>query len=199
VIFEGTNAPAVVLVHRQEYNEELGGEALEAAREMQVVAEVAQPRRVFDLNGEAPVSTSNAISVSLGEASAAALSPQLFISARREGVVVRLGCSKPRMPSRNPSANIGTTYSGPVPDHLAAGIHEWLRGRGVLHCNGGFVTPQAKKLTIIQEARRSHGTEFSNQQRTQTLQTARGTPRASPSIEAIRGPLLFGNLTNCSQ
>jgi hypothetical protein len=144
VIFEGTNARAAILVHKQEYNEELGGEDLEAAREMQVVAEVAQPRRAFDLNGEAPVSTSNAITVSLGEASATALPPQFFILARREGVVVRSGCSTPRTPSRNPFANTGTTYSGPIPDHLATAIHEWLRRRGALHCNGGFVTPKPK-------------------------------------------------------
>jgi hypothetical protein len=139
------------------------------------------------LNDEAALSTSNVILASLGEAASAFL-PQLFISVKREGMPIRSGGSIPRTPARTPRAGTSSTFPEPIPDHLAAAIQEWFRGRGTHHNNGGFITPRAKKLSIIQETKRSHGVEHSNLQRSHTLQTARDSSRTSPAINAIREP-----------
>jgi hypothetical protein len=65
--------------------------------------------------------------------------------------------------------------------------------KGAVHDNGGFRIPQAKKLTIIQETRKLHRVEYSNQQLSLALQQARETPRRSQSMVALQGPLCLAN------
>jgi hypothetical protein len=83
---------------------------------------------VPDLNGISPVSMSGAISISLDEASIV-FPPQLFISTRGDEVRIRSSCStpsiSPRTLARTPSGT-SNHFTGPVPEHLASAIHEWL-------------------------------------------------------------------------
>jgi hypothetical protein len=141
---------------------------------MQRPVHATMQRPMPDLNGEAPATTALlAFGVSLGDI-AASFPPQLFISTRHDGVVIHSSCSTP---SRTPrtlrnAAGASSAYSGPIPKHLAIAIHEWLRAQGTTVStpgNHGFITLQAKKLTIIQEARRTHQTKSSSQQRALVL------------------------------
>jgi hypothetical protein len=130
-----------------------------------------QPLPVLDLNRKITASNSNMAVVSLGDGSLA-FPPQIFISTRRDGVRIRLSCSTPSRTPRTPGragAGGSSGFLGPVPEHLANTIHEWLRERGTVSEEGGFRTPQAKRINNIQEARKSHGAEHSSHQRTLAL------------------------------
>ena len=173
------------------------------ARDIGRGTEVATQRLVPDLNGKALATTvSHAIDANIGDI-AASSPPLLFVSIRREGLVIWSSYSIPSRTPRIPWNTVGSSlaYSGPVPEHLASSIHEWVKAQGTIVTvprSQGFLTPQAKKLTIIQEARRTYGLESSSQQRATAFQLTRESPRRTPSIEAIRGPLWFGTKPSTS-
>jgi hypothetical protein len=168
--------------------------------EAQIIMDGSQQRPVPDLNGEAPVSVSNMGVGSLG-GGPSVFPPQLFISTLGDEVRIRSTCSTPSRTPRTPGqipAPSSSGYSGPIPEHLDMAIHEWLREKGTVQENGGFRTPHAKKLSSIQEARKSHGIEHSSQQRSLILQQARKTPRRAESSGATRRPLQLGDVPHSS-
>jgi hypothetical protein len=126
---------------------------------------------VFDLNDEVVVSALIVVTMSLGEASLV-FPPPLFISTRWDGVLIRSSCSTPNTTPRTSAKTrirASSQYFGLVPNYLASIIHKWLRERRSLQSNASFAIPQAKKLIIIQKARKINGLDFSTHQKTLIL------------------------------
>jgi hypothetical protein len=112
---------------------------------------------------------------SIGEASIA-FPPQLRVAT--QGRYPASLTTTPRTPLTTPSGSR-------IPDHLQAEFMEWMRTRYTTTPNGGFLTPQARKLSTLDSARRRQEisgsrrqdiTESARRQRSSLLLSKRNTP-----------------------
>jgi hypothetical protein len=97
----------------------------------------------------------------LGEASAA-FHPRLRISTQAQHL--NSSVSTPMTPLTMPSGSR-------VPDHLQIEFLEWVRTRNPGPSNGGFLTPQARKLSALDSARRRQ--EFLGPRRQDVVEAGR--------------------------
>lgn len=161
-------------------------------RDLQMVQalENAEDRLNFDLNGTTPC---HIVSVQ-GDSSA---NPRgVRVDGRGQEMVPASMVSIPRTPS---------WLYGPMeslPDHLHSEFMEWYRNKSEQLANGGFLTPQPRKLTGLQLQRWEDFSITGRRNRASVLQSRRNTPgqsddgglgpiRSTPGKDAIRGPLLF--------
>jgi hypothetical protein len=128
---------------------------------------------------------------SMGEASAA-FHPRLRISTQEHNLQATE--SKPRTPSMTPSG------SG-IPVHLQAKFIDWIRLRNLEPSNGGFLTPQARKLSALDSATRRQEisgsrcqgvAEIARQLRSSVLQNKRSTPKGTSRRGLTEGEELNG-------
>lgn len=80
-----------------------------------------------------------------------------------------------------------------VPQHLHLQFLEWLKERGLVPPNGGFLTSQAQKLTNFQLQHRQDISESAGRHKSTILHSHRSTPKMTNRPEAVRSPLQFPN------
>lgn len=132
----------------------------------------------FDLNGVAAHSQSTRQG---SGADGRLTTPHVvFSSISPDDYVARSGASTPRTPHRAPSD------ASSLPEHLHAQFFEWLRSKSLLPEAEGLQTPQSKKLTEAQLARRQDISESARRQRHLILQDRRESPRGNMNEDANR-------------